>query len=192
MYGGRTLKPDGTLEPSSCWGTPTLWSMALFAFGLTTLAPRNPLLDPESLGSWQRDTVREVGVITGCFLLTPRKVWQELEGFDERFFMYGEDADLAIRARKLGYRPVICPDAELIHEVGLCSDTPLHKTLLLYRGKATLVRVHWKDFAQHLALASLVGGAGLRAISSLALGGKAERWQTVWKKRDEWLPGYPS
>ncbi|RYD17084.1 MAG: glycosyltransferase family 2 protein, partial [Verrucomicrobiaceae bacterium] len=28
LYGGRTLNPDGTVEPSSCWGEPTLWSMA--------------------------------------------------------------------------------------------------------------------------------------------------------------------
>ena len=31
-------KPDGRLEPSSCWGLPSLWSMGLFAVGLTTLA----------------------------------------------------------------------------------------------------------------------------------------------------------
>src|SRR6478735_4359067 len=49
LYGGRTFKPDGSLEPSSCWGAPTLWSMALFAFGITTLAPKNRWLDPESL-----------------------------------------------------------------------------------------------------------------------------------------------
>src|SRR5688572_24450315 len=63
LYGGRTLKTDGRLEPSSCWGLPSLWSMGLFAFGLTTLAPRNRWLDPESLGGWARDTVREVGII---------------------------------------------------------------------------------------------------------------------------------
>ena len=34
LYGGRTLRPDGSLEPSSCWGLPSLWSMTLFAFGL--------------------------------------------------------------------------------------------------------------------------------------------------------------
>jgi N-acetylglucosaminyl-diphospho-decaprenol L-rhamnosyltransferase len=140
LYGGRTLRPDGSLEPSSCWGMPTLWSMTLFAFGLTTIAPKNRFLDPESLGSWQRDTVREVGVITGCFLLSPTEVWNKLGGLDERYFMYGEDADLAMRARNAGYRPVICPDAKLVHEVGACSDTPVHKTMLLYRGKASLVR----------------------------------------------------
>jgi hypothetical protein len=197
LYGGRTLKPDGSLEPSSCWGAPTLWSMALFAFGLTTLAPRNRWLDPESLGSWQRDSVREVGVITGCFLLAPRAVWQELRGFDERYFMYGEDTDLALRARAAGYRPVICPEAKLIHEVGQCSDTPVSKTLLLYRGKASLVRTHWRGVTGALALLMLVTGAGLRAVLSRVARGPgrseaAQRWRTLWRERKTWLQGYGS
>lgn len=198
LYGGRTLRPDGSLEPSSCWGRPTLWSMTLFAFGLTTLAPRNRFLDPESLGNWQRDTVREVGVITGCFLLSPTAVWNQLGGLDERYFMYGEDADLAMRAYTAGYRPVICPGATLIHEVGACSDTPVHKTMLLYRGKASLVRTHWKGLAQWLGLFFLASGTGLRAaVSKLkskpdAGNSAAARWQTLWSERNKWICGYGS
>lgn len=195
LYGGRTLRPDGSLEPSSCWGRPTLWSMTLFAFGLTTLAPRNRWLDPESLGSWQRDTVREVGVITGCFLLAPTEVWNKLGGLDERYFMYGEDADLAMRAWSAGYRPVICPDAKLVHEVGGCSDTPVHKTMLLYRGKASLVRTHWTGLAQWLGLFFLATGTGLRAAisklrSSPGRNDSAGRWQTLWRDRSKWIGGY--
>jgi len=196
LYGGRTLKPDGSLEPSSCWGAPTLWSMALFAFGITTLAPRNRWLVPESLGGWQRDSVREVGVVTGCFLLASSAVWRELGGLDECYFMYGEDVDLALRARALGYRPVICPDAKLIHEVGRSSESPVHKTMLLYRGKASLVRRHWKGGPRALGLFLLMAGTGLRAtVSSLASLSRppeaAGRWQTLWSRRDEWLKGYP-
>jgi GT2 family glycosyltransferase len=197
LYGGRTLKPDGSLEPSSCWGQPTLWSMAMFAFGLTALARQNPLLDPESLGRWKRDTVKEVGVITGCFLLSPKAVWDELEGMDERYFMYGEDVDFAMRARAAGYRPLLCPKAELIHEVGLCSETPVHKTLLLYRGKASLVRIHWRGPAKYLGLFFLTVGTGLRAALSTLVawlrGSPAEaRWQTLWRERRTWICGYPS
>ena len=162
LYGGRALDEKGELDPSSCWGAPSLWSLFLFATGLTTVALRNSLLDPESLGGWKRDTVREVGIITGCFLLVTRTVWEELDGFDERYFMYGEDADLAIRARKMGYSPVICPDAEFIHEGGKSSDTPVEKTLLLFKGKASLVRIQWHGFKRHLGLAFLSAGTGRR------------------------------
>ena len=195
LYGGRTLTPEGELEPSSCWGRPTLWSMGLFAAGLTTILPRNPLFDPESLGNWQRDTVREVGVITGCFLLAPTVVWNELGGLDERYFMYGEDTDLAMRAYRAGYRPVLCPAAKLVHEVGACSDTPVHKTMLLYKGKASLVRMHWSGSQRSLGLFFLVAGTGLRAAASRmgasgAPGDSAGRWQTLWRERRDWLQGY--
>jgi hypothetical protein len=195
LYGGRTLKPDGSLEPSSCWGEPTLWSMAMFALGMTTFMPGNRWLDPESLGHWQRDTVREVGVITGCFLLASKAMWHELGGLDEHFFMYGEDVDLAIRARRARWRPVLCPAAMLIHEVGKSSETPAHKTLLLYRGKASLIRTHWKGPAKWLGLFFLAAGTGLRAMFSGISGwfrrdGRVGRWQTLWRERRTWLKGY--
>jgi GT2 family glycosyltransferase len=191
LYGGRTLRADGSLEPSSCWGQPTLWSLAMFALGLTSLFPKNRWLDPESLGDWQRDTMREVGVVTGCFLLTPKTVWDELGGMDERYFMYGEDVDLAMRARAKGYRPLLCPTAELIHEVGSCSETPTHKARMLYRGKASLVRTHWTGLGRWVGLFCLAAGTGLRAaLASVSHRRSATRWRTLWRERTTWLKGY--
>ena len=196
LYGGRTLSQDGRLEPSSCWGLPSLWSLAMFATGASTAAKRNRFLDPESLGNWQRDTVREVGVITGCFLLVDRTAWQRLGGFDERFFMYGEDTDLAMRARGLGYRPVICPRARLVHEVGQSSSTPLQKARLLYRGKATFVRTHWQGLSRWAGLTLLTLGVGARAFGGWvrSLSGRPlnPTWAGLWKERRGWLEGYPS
>lgn len=191
LYGGRTVRPDGSLEPSSCWGLPTLWSHTMFALGLTTFAPRHPVFDPESLGAWKRDTIREVGMITGCFLLVPTEIWRALDGFDERYFMYGEDADLALRARAAGWRPVIFPNAVVMHEVGCSSARPIDKMMLLFRGKAQLARVRWKRPARDFALVLLAMGVWLRArIAAWRPGNIDHRWQQLWARRAEWLPGY--
>ncbi len=194
LYGGRTLKVDGSLEPSSCWGLPGLWSLAMFATGLSTLFRHHWVFDPESLGSWKRDSVREVGVITGCFLLTKNEFWKQLGGFDERFFMYGEDTDLSLRCHRAGCRPIICPDAELIHAIGRSSAQPIHKAVLLYAGKAEYIRRRWSGPLQALALALLATGVRLRAFgvhASRALGGSpASPWFELWLRRDEWLQGY--
>lgn len=197
LYGGRTLKPDGTLEPSSCWGLPSLWSLLMFASGLNLIARRNRLFDPESLGSWQRNTVREVGIITGCFLLVSRKFWNELGGMDERYFLYGEDADFSKRAHVAGHHPVICPSARIVHEVGQSSATPTHKMLMLFRGKACYFRTHYDGLKLRLALFFLVAGVGLRALLSqtkslLGRTTPANDWPAVWRARRQWLPGYPS
>jgi N-acetylglucosaminyl-diphospho-decaprenol L-rhamnosyltransferase len=195
LYGGRTLKQDGTLEPSSCWGVPTLWSLAMFALGATAVFPRSRLLDPESLGGWQRDSNREVGVITGCFMLVHHEAWIKLGGLDERFFMYGEDVDFAMRARGLGYYPSICHEAELIHEVGKSSATPLHKMRLLFRGKAMLLRMHWGGGEMWLGLLLLQYGTGLRsALHRLRCVVRrdehTDHWTALWRERGDWLQGY--
>ena len=197
VYGGRTLDPDGRVNPGSCWGAPSLWSLFCFATTLSTLFKGNALFDPESLGGWQRDTVREVDIVTGCLLLTPRAVWEELDGFDTRFFMYGEDADLSLRARALGYRPAITPDAVVTHEIGVSSATREDKLVLLFRGKATLLRKHWTPLRARLGLGLLLAGAGVRGLEASLLGRvrassgrRASFWPGVWKTRSDWVQGY--
>ncbi|MGH3011594.1 MAG: glycosyltransferase family 2 protein [Gaiellaceae bacterium] len=191
LYGGRTLDPDGSVNPGSCWGAPTLWSLFCFATLLSSAFKRTRLFDPESLGGWKRDTVREVDIVTGCLLLAPRTLWQELGGFDTRFFMYGEDADLSLRAKALGYRPAITPDAVVTHEIGVSSSTREDKLMLLFRGKATLLRKHWHGLRLRLGLLFLTAGLGLRSLLSRARGPQPSPWTQVWRNRDDWLPGYP-
>jgi GT2 family glycosyltransferase len=184
LVGGRTLDPDGTVNPGSCWNQASLWSLFCFASMLSTAFKGSRLFDPEAIGGWQRDTVREVGLVTGCLLLAPRGLWEELGGFDTRFFMYGEDADLGLRAWKLGYRPAITPDAVITHEIGVSSSSRPDKLVLLFRGKVTLLRKHWSPGRRRVGLALLRAGVGLRAL----LGSSA--WREVWAQRAAWRDGY--
>ena len=55
--------------------------------------------------------------ITGCCLFTSMEVINQLNGFDERFNMYGEDVDLCLRAKKEGINCYYWPDAKLYHNV---------------------------------------------------------------------------
>jgi N-acetylglucosaminyl-diphospho-decaprenol L-rhamnosyltransferase len=195
LYGGRTVRRDGTLEPSSCWGLPTLWSMLSWALGLRTRFKGSPIFDPESLGRWERDSVREVGMITGCLLLVRREAWERLGGMDERYWMYGEDTDFSLRARAAGYRPIVCPDAVVVHDVGKASATRTDRLLLVYRGKATVVRRHWTGWRRRAGLALLAAGVGVRALGRLAGAARGqargEGWATLWRERSSWLQGFP-
>jgi len=197
ICGGRTLRPDGRLDPGSCWGAPSLWSLFCFATMLSTAFKGSRLFDPESLGGWKRDSVRDVDIVTGCLLLAPRELWLELGGFDPRFFMYGEDADLALRAAKAGVRRVITPRAVVTHEVGVSSATRPDKLLLLFRGKAALVRKHWGPVRRRVGVRLLVAGVGLRTLEALRPGRRgaagnrpASAWPAVWRARKDWVQGY--
>ncbi|HEV2815026.1 MAG TPA: glycosyltransferase family 2 protein, partial [Solirubrobacteraceae bacterium] len=58
----------------------------------------------------------EVGFVSGAALAIRRSAWEELGGFDERYFMYGEDLDLSLRLRLAGHRVGIAPAARVEHE----------------------------------------------------------------------------
>lgn len=190
VYGGRTLRPDGSTDPSSCWGEMTLWSLTSFALGLSTLFSRSRLFDPESLGRWGRDSVREVPIVTGCLLLIAQKDWQRLGGMDERFFLYGEDAEFSARAKKNGLRPVIVPDATIIHAVGGSTAPGGRKMSLVMAGKATVLKTQWRPLPAALGVALLQIGSGVRA-APYVIRRKQGTWTHAWAHRKEWRGGYP-
>jgi GT2 family glycosyltransferase len=191
VYGGRTLRPDGTTDPSSCWGNATIFSLVCFATGLSTAFKRSKIFDPESLGRWDRDTDRVVPIITGCLLLTRRDDWNRVGGMDEDFFLYGEDAEFADRTRRAGLISVVVADAVIVHEVGGSTSSSGLKMSMVMAGKATLLRRTWPTGKARLGLALLVAGSGLRAGLE-RLSRRPGSWTIVSRRRADWLPGYPS
>ena len=105
IWGGRTLNADLSLNPMSVFGDQTLWSLFCRATGLTVAFRNSPLFNSEHYGGWARDSERDVEVVQGSFFLIPRRLWDELGGFDLSFVMYGEEADLCRRARARGAQP---------------------------------------------------------------------------------------
>lgn len=192
VYGGRTFREDGELDPSSCWGAPTLWSLACFALGLSTAFAGSAVFDPESLGRWQRDTVREVPIVTGCLLLVTRADFFSIGGMDERFFLYGEDAEFSLRAARAGMRPVIVPDATIVHAVGASTGARGRKMTMVLAGKVTLLRSAWSPTRARLGVGMLVAGVRLRAALETLTRRRDRMWTHAWEHRADWLPGYPA
>ncbi len=200
IWGGRTVFADGRLNPASAWGRQTLWSLFLFATGLSMIGRGTRLLDPEGIGGWARDTEREVDIVTGCFFLIERDFWERLGGFDPDFFMYGEEADLCARARAAGARPATTPEAVIVHHGGASETVRAAKTERLLAAKATLIAKHWSPAAAALGRALYWLGVGLRAaVYGLAarLTGRerhreaAAAWGAAWRRRAAWIGGFP-
>jgi len=165
----------------------------MFATGLTTVAKGRRGFDPESLGAWDRGDEREVPAVSGCFQLIDRSLWNDLGGLDERYFMYGEDADWAARARAVGARPRFVPSAEIIHDLGGSSTAP-QKRVMVMRGKSTFLRLRW-PVLWPLGLALLQMGTLLRgpvANSVRRLGRRRtdDSWAETWRRRREWRAGW--
>ncbi len=199
IWGGRTVFADRTLNAASCWSRMTLWNLLCRAVGLTGMFPTTELFNGEAYGGWRRDTTREVDIVSGCFLMTPRALWNELGGFDERFFMYGEEADLCLRARALGARPCVTPAATIIHHGGASEATRAGKSIKLLAAKASLIDRHWSPLMRPLGLALLEAwpltrwfarAAQAAVTGSAAASDTAAMWHEVWSARRAWRKGY--
>jgi GT2 family glycosyltransferase len=197
IWGGRTVFADGSLNPASCWRRMTLWSVFCRTAGLTGILPRSEIFNPEAYGAWPRDTVREVDIVTGCFLLVDRDLWERLGGFDPAFVMYGEEADLCLRARALGARPAITPEATIIHHGGASETVRADRVVRIWKGKVALIRRHfsWATRGPALALYRLWPltrwwAGTLSGTLRGTRGENAEVWREVWRRRREWMAGW--
>ncbi len=198
IYGGRTVFPDGSLNIASCWNKMTLWSVFCHAVGLTAALKRTWLFDTEAIGSWKRDTVRHVDIVVGCFLLIKSSLWDELCGFDEKYWMYGEEVDLCHRARKVGYHPLITPGATIMHLVGATSASNTDKVLLVAKARVTLIRAHWSAMSRSAGVALMWFWAASRLLVCTVLdkalpakfSSHKAKWRRIWLGRHDWLAGY--
>ena len=202
IVGGRFVHPDGTTDPRSFWGRPSPWSAACFALGLSSLLPGSRLFDPEAPQQWSGDPAqqRAVPVVSGAFMLVHRQLWDTLGGFDPVFFLYGEDADFCLRAAAAGCRPMVTAQAVCQHAGGR-SSTGAGKLVLLFTGKATLVRRHFPAWLRGTGVGLLLGGVLLRATASRVTGtasaarqarptARGDDWRALWAARNEWRRGW--
>lgn len=104
-----------------------------------------PLGEPE-YSWWDRTSEREVDVISGMFMLVPRKVVDEIGPMDPAFFVYSEEADWCRRIRNAGYRCIYTPIAKVLHCDGGNKSTYQIRTKMyvqLQKSQLIYVKKHY-------------------------------------------------
>ena len=194
IWGGKTLFAGGTLNPASCWQRQTVWSLLSQALGLSSLFRKSSLFNPEGMGGWNREGIRQVDIVAGCFLLIRHDLWRELGGFGEMFFMYGEDADLCLRSKKLGAQPTVTSAAMIIHYGGASEKIMADKLIRLLKAKSLLIQLHFPFRSRWLGLRLLSFWPKSRYLAfrilSVMRGGaaleKCKIWGEVCSRKKEW------
>ncbi|WP_156746003.1 glycosyltransferase family 2 protein [Mycobacterium sp. 1423905.2] len=114
-FGPLIRDPDGSVYPSARH-LPSLIRGSMHAV-LAPVWPRNPWT-----AAYRQErlepTERPVGWLSGSCLLVRRSAFQQVGGFDERYFMYMEDVDLGDRLGRAGWLSVYVPSAEVLHHKG--------------------------------------------------------------------------
>jgi len=166
IAGPRILNPDGSIQ-GSARGDPDM---------LTGLFGRTPLLT--KLLPWmpvaRRNVVAQAAIrsghqsvvvdwLSGACMLARREALLKVKGFDERYFLYWEDADLCRRLREAGYHVRYVPGATAIHRVGHSSGKARAASIRAFHDSAFLY------YTTHVAPGSM---HPKRALAKVILAGR--------------------
>jgi GT2 family glycosyltransferase len=113
--GCRILNPDGTLQLDCRRSFPTPAAAFYKLTGLGRLFPKSRRFARYNLTYLDPEDVNEVDALSGSCMIVRRQVLEEVGGFDEAYFMYGEDLDWCFRMREAGWKIYYTPATEIIH-----------------------------------------------------------------------------
>jgi N-acetylglucosaminyl-diphospho-decaprenol L-rhamnosyltransferase len=158
----------------SCARRPTGPAMIGQSLGLDRLFPS--YFSPHFLKEWPHDATREVDQVMGAFFMIRRPLFEHLGGFDERFFVYFEDLDLALRARACGWTSVYLATAQAVHAgQGTTKAVKAHRLFYWSRSRIFFAFKHFtRTMASTVAVTTLLIEPITRTLAALIGGRSAE------------------
>jgi len=114
----KLILPNGQLDLACRRSFPTPSVAVYRILGLSRLFPKSKTFGKYNLTYLDENKTYEVDAIVGAFMLIKKDVYEKVKGFDEDYFMYGEDLDLCFRIKQAGYKIVYYPDTSIIHYKG--------------------------------------------------------------------------
>jgi hypothetical protein len=165
IVGPRTRSSNGDIQISTGADLSLVseWRQRRLVRGVAHRAPR-ALVEAEA----RHAVEHEPGWVSGACLLARREALDAVSGFDERFFLYEEDADLCRRVRAVGFQVLFTPQAEARHAKGRSmARAPELARLEYHRSHLLYYRKHCSLLQRGALRLLLAGRAGLE----LAKGG---------------------
>lgn len=165
--GVRMIDGSGRFLKESKRAFPSPWISLFKLFGLARLFPHSPVFARYHLGHLAEHETHEVDVLAGAFMLLRNEVLEKTQGFDETFFMYGEDVDLSYRVKKVPqqngkgfYTNYYYPGTSIIHFKGESTRKgSMNYVRMFYTAMSLFVRKHYGgskaglfNFCIHLAI----------------------------------------
>ena len=170
----RLLDADGNLAPN-CFQAPRPFDLISEDLALAERFPgwqrprRYRMLD------WDYRSERQVDAATGACLFLRRAAFADVGPFDERFFVYYEETDWLLRAKRRGWRTVFVPTVEAVHaSAGSSPGVRSRPSLLLLESQHRYARKHFGRTASTALRSGLVTLDAARAARH-TVGGDRER-----------------
>ncbi len=144
LAGCRILNPDGTFQLAARRSYPTPWIAFTRITGLSRMFPGSRLFGRYNLTYLPTDQSYPVEAISGSCMFMRRSACEAVGGFDERFFMYGEDLDLCYRVREAGWEVHYVHETSIIHYKGESTRrSAIDEIAVFYEAMRIFVEKHF-------------------------------------------------
>lgn len=166
--GVQMVDGSGKFLPESKRSIPSLKTAFYKLIGLSVIFPSSKLFNKYALGNLNKNQTHEVDILAGAFMMLTKEVAQKTNGFDEDFFMYGEDIDLSYRIQKLGYKNYYFGEQQIIHFKGESTKRgSLNYVRMFYSAMSIFVRKHYSTSKANIFTTGINVAIWLRAAVSL-------------------------
>lgn len=163
---------DGTLDRDARRSFPTPWVAFTHMSKLDRLFPTSKLFARYWYGYLSPDLESEADVLEGAFFLTPKKVMDKIDWYDEDYFLNGEDIDLCWKIKELGLKLMYVPKIKIFHYKGAAKgkeqkpgvkvkvDPAIKKKVLIAGSDAMKIfyNKHYKDKYPALMTGAVLSG----------------------------------
>lgn len=167
VVGPRVFNPDGTVQPSARRFPGLTTAIGGRSSWLTERFPNNWATRRNLLGLTGTDPI-DVDWIAGSCFMTTRAAFESVGGFDEKFFLYWEDADYCRRLKDTGLKSTYVPEVSVQHTGGRSSELVPQLAIRSFHNSA--LRLYLKH-----------GGAFTRLTAPIAMA--AMRVRMEWQMR---------
>ncbi|MDP9173949.1 MAG: glycosyltransferase family 2 protein [Planctomycetota bacterium] len=167
VVGPKLLNADGSNQ-QSCFRFPTPLRSWMENLWISAAMKRYPAIDDYRF--WGHDSQRMVDFVIGACLLVRRSVYEQVGGFDEKFFMYAEESDWMYRMQKAGWQTAFIPTAFVTHLGGASGAADRPKI-----NKFFFESLDYYELKHH----GMLGLLSLRAAMAIGCSIRAALWTAV-------------
>jgi N-acetylglucosaminyl-diphospho-decaprenol L-rhamnosyltransferase len=133
ILGVKIIDENG-LVSRSCSRFPNMSKMILQIIGIDKFLKNLSI----RMSDWDHLSDKVVDQVIGAFFMVPSKLFKDLNGFDENFFMYYEEVDFSLRAKKLGYISYYLSTVSIFHEGG-GSSKKVKSSRIFYTSRSRIL-----------------------------------------------------
>lgn len=144
--GCKVLNGDLTFQLPCRRSFPTPWNSFCKLFGLQKVFPSVKAFSEYNLTYKNIDDTYEVDALIGAFIFARKNVIDEIGGFDESYFMYGEDLDFCFKIKKAGYKIFYFSQTNIIHFKGESTRrSSINEVKHFYEAMQIFVKKHYNS-----------------------------------------------